>query len=542
MSSKPRRINVALVVLLGAYVTAAFLVLTRPGATLSGDDRTVVRIAHWQVEAGPREAMDALIERYEELNPDIRVQQLAVPGRVYKQWLRTQLIGGNATDIIEFGSFIGGVNDIPPRFFDPISRYVEEPNPYNKGTVLEGVRWRDTFIDGLDTPDTFIDKLSNYYAVTLCMVTMRLFYNPDLLEEITGGREVPKTYVELQALAKKVAAYSESNDRRISLYAGSEFNGVILMEQMLSRGAIGLSFEGDRYREQGLKAPEMALEFLRGNWDYRRPELLAGLQNMKEAARFMRPGFQQMERDSAMQEFLRGQSLMIVTGTWDATSLRTLAPFEVGVYYVPWPAMADQTEGGKYYWSPVSEGAGKTSMPFYLNKASRHKKEAIDFLHFVTSVEGNAIWVEKSGWLPSVRGVEVPDYAKVYLQRFEGFQMRSAFMRGFGGETREVWERQLYHLTSSQAEVEDFLSALEAEFPDALRRDVNIDLRNIYLSLRRDTPPLTALATLNRLEGHDAQREKSFRDRESSQNITEAKLYEALAVLEKGAAVSEPAP
>ena len=119
MAAKPQRLSLAMIVLCGVYFTAAFLVLTRPGATLSNDGRTVIRIAHWQIEAGPREALEAMIKRYEEINPEVRVEQVAVPGNLYKQWLRTQLIGGDAPDIIEFGSFWGGVDDIPPRFFDP---------------------------------------------------------------------------------------------------------------------------------------------------------------------------------------------------------------------------------------------------------------------------------------------------------------------------------------------------------------------------------------------------------------------------------------
>ena len=74
MAAKSRKFNVAIVVLLGAYAVAALMVLTRPGATLSGDERAVVRIAHWQIEAGPREGIDAMIKRYLELNPHVRVE------------------------------------------------------------------------------------------------------------------------------------------------------------------------------------------------------------------------------------------------------------------------------------------------------------------------------------------------------------------------------------------------------------------------------------------------------------------------------------
>ena len=89
-----KHLGLALAVL--GYAVAAYLVFTRQGAVLGNDDRVTIRIAHWQIEAGPPEAMDALIKRYEELNPHINVEQVAVPGNVYKQWLRTQLIGGSS--------------------------------------------------------------------------------------------------------------------------------------------------------------------------------------------------------------------------------------------------------------------------------------------------------------------------------------------------------------------------------------------------------------------------------------------------------------
>jgi ABC-type glycerol-3-phosphate transport system substrate-binding protein len=130
---------------------------------------------------------------------------MEVPGNVYRQWLRTQLTGGTAPDIIEFGFFIGGVGDLPARYFDPITSWVEEPNPHNQGTALEGVRWRDTFVDGLDSPEGYIRDLNNYYAITLCVVTIRLFYNEDLLREITGSAEPPASYADFVALGESLA-------------------------------------------------------------------------------------------------------------------------------------------------------------------------------------------------------------------------------------------------------------------------------------------------------------------------------------------------
>ncbi len=539
MATKPRKIFTVLLIGGALYALAALVVLLRPGAALSTDKRTVIRISHWQVEAGPREALEAMIERYEELNPDVRVEQIAVPGRAYTRWVRTQLIGEMAPDIIEFS---GGNTDIAPRFFDPIGKYVAEPNPYNRGTPLEGMRWRDTFIDGLNTPAAYLERLSDYYAITMCVVTMRLFYNPELLEEITGSREPPRTYVELREIEERIVAYREREGRRVSLYAGSEFTGQMLNERLVSGAGMDLSFRLDRFREQGSRAPQMALEYLRGNWSFRSPVLYAGLENSREAARYMRPGFQQMDRDAATQEFLRGQAVLIFTGTWDATSLKTMAPFEVGVDHVPWPAKSDGTKEGRFYWGPISDGEASTSMPFYLNKQSPHKDEAIDFLRFATSLEGNTLWMEMSGWNPAIRGIELPEELEIFQHKFDGFMMRTSFMRGFGVETREIWQRNMHHLTAANGDVDRFLEVFEQEYPAALRKDVESNVRNIYLSLRRDVPSLMAVATLDRLLGYDEEKKRALKIRESNQSLTEAKLYEAKAVLARGSAIVDPLP
>ena len=84
-----------------------------------------------------------------------------------------------------------------------------------------------------------------------------------------------------------------------------------------------------------------------------------------------------------------------------------------------------------------------------------------------------------------------------------------------------------------------FSAVITAEFPAALKRDIEKDLRDVYLSIRRDLPPLAALTVLDRLEGLDPERRLSRLRRESNQAITEAKLYEAEFLLQHGPAMDE---
>ena len=120
--------------------------------------------------------------------------------------------------------------------------------------------------------------------------------------------------------------------------------------------------------------------------------------------------------------------------------------------------------------------------------------------------------------------------------------MRTGYKGGFGNETSEVWGRQLHYLVSAHGSVEKFLKAFEPEFTTALKTDLALQARHSYRNLQHELPALTALATLDRLQTPDPHRITSREIRESNQTISEARLYESLAVLEKGSAVDGSIP
>ena len=106
--------------------------------------RTTVRLAHWQLESGLRQALEAVISEYERIHPDIKIEQVPIPERLGKNWTRTQLVGGTSPSIIQLGETMGINDEVLARYFYPLSDEVEEPNPYNAGTDLEVTPWRDT--------------------------------------------------------------------------------------------------------------------------------------------------------------------------------------------------------------------------------------------------------------------------------------------------------------------------------------------------------------------------------------------------------------
>lgn len=523
-----RALQRGLLLLVISYVVATWWVFTRSAPLVSARPVTL-RLAHWQIEKGPPDGLAAVIRRYEEINPRVKIEAVAVPSPIYRQWLRTNFTGGTGTDLVEFAYFIGGVDDVPVRYFEPLTRQMEQPNPYNRGTVLESVAWRKTFSDGLYTMLSQSPEIGQVYGVTLMQGSSRLFCNRALLEEITGAGEAPRTFIEFRALAAKVAAFAARTGRPLHTLAGSRSNAQWLME-MLMQGCVtslNLGLDRDGYLSRG--PSQVMADYLEGRWSTRSPELRAAYALLREVSQAMRPGFAQLGRDDAIQEFVRGEALFIFAGTFDATSLQRLAPFTVELMHVP-QFTPDDPVVGRFYRGPFLEGLLGTGCEFYLNKDGPHKEEAIDFLRFLTSIEGGELFMNHSGWLSSIREVRTPPQLEIQRPEMKGYHT-GVFYMGPGPNSQISFNQNFHLLISPQGGVDRFVDALEANLPAQIIADLRLDMRNRLTGVRAVDSEITAMAALDRLDAADPSRLPRQRTLVANQTLAEQKLYESAWVL-----------
>ena len=146
----------------GAYLGFGLVVISyiaaltnvfRTGQEQTWTNKKVIRICHWQLETGFREAFEWVIGEYEKIHPDVKVIQLAIPDKAYQQYIVTQFVGRTAPDIIEAGQLANSseaTNSTIARYFYGLSELVYQPNPYNDGNELKGVPWIHTFKHDLE--------------------------------------------------------------------------------------------------------------------------------------------------------------------------------------------------------------------------------------------------------------------------------------------------------------------------------------------------------------------------------------------------------
>lgn len=518
MRRRRRRLPLGFLLLGVGYVVCVLWVFTH-GASVLPDKKITIRLAHWQIEKGPPDGIDAVIRRYEALHPNVKVEQMLVPGSVYRLWLGTTLAGGTAPDLIEYGIWLDGVTDVPLRYFEPVTEWLRDPNPYNQGTPLQGVPWLKTFADELLEQRANSPEPGQYYSVTLSRGSMRLFGNLTLLREITGSDRVPATLPEFFALCEKVRAHGRRHDREIVPLAGAKDNTTFFSYIYLHGMLAGMTFSMDRDGILALDNRQLEAAYLEKRWQWSRPEVQAALGVLGQLCAQMKPGFLQLGRDDAVQQFMRGEALFIFTGTFDGTSLRRLAPFPVGAFRLPQPAPDDPLIG-RYLAGRFIDGDNTTGFSFSLNKASPHRAEAVDFMRFLTSHGAGKIFTEKSGWISSIRDVPVPLEIASDLSPIDGFVAGACYCI-IGSEATRLFWREFHRMTGPRGSVENFTAALDEAMPAAITADLRTEQRNQQLTLPPRDVRIAAVGELARRAPEDAAVRLRRERLESAQNQSE---------------------
>ncbi|MCC6415510.1 MAG: extracellular solute-binding protein [Opitutaceae bacterium] len=470
-----------LVLLAAAYAVAVVLVWQRFTGERA-DGRVTIRISQWQLEGGVREGISAVIRRYGELNPRVRVIQIAVPDRVYLPWITTQLVGGIAPDIVEYSWTWPDL----ARFFAPITAAVMQPNPYNRGTPLAGVPWRDTFIEGMTSPDNYVQSLGQYYGVSMTTGMNRIVYNRALWRKIMGAAEPPATYREFLAACEKIQAFARTQGVNLVPLASSRTTQIALTNELVGSMCNGLAERLDHQHRLRMDTLTVGAAYLRGEWSYDTPELVAGFEVLRQVGAQCTPGFLQRERDTALTDFVTERAVMVVAPSYEASSLLKICPFELGAFRFPLPREDDPVYG-RFARGPFSEGRLYTGMSFFVNRRTPHQAEAMDFLRFLGSQEASGIFARVSNWLPAVTGVQPTEFAAKFQIQSEGYNWQNNFHGPSNHPgTQNLLLSELHSLWGGQGSVAALRRELGAKMAEEIREGFRRDAQSGLANTRRE--------------------------------------------------------
>ncbi len=428
----------------------------------------IIRIAHFQLEPGYRDALDLIARDFEEImerqGRKVRVRQLSVNASMYEPWINTQLIAGNAPDIVQSGRGGQDAPDMLERYFLPLEEYISRPNPFNRfdelerlagdlnlhrgispsigkkksrlkeplllrevirsiepslRLLLESSAWKDTYKDGMQKGYSYLaQKNFSYYG---SFHGYRIFYNKDLMEKATGSREAPETLQTFFDACEALAALKDKNGVTISPISATKGVPDSMFEARYRSAFMHETYADklDRNYNGVLELEEIYGGYQAGDWSLDQEVYRAYFACVKQMSDYCEKGYLARSRDQAIFSFTQGRAGMYVTGTYDASTMFNL-PFEVGVMAFPMPA-----EGERYYdymKMPVKETMSAGSV-FHIAKSSENKDLAILFAQFITSYIWNERFNIYSDQLPVVIGAST-------LEKLKPFESTSVGVRG----------------------------------------------------------------------------------------------------------------
>ncbi|RMD95939.1 MAG: carbohydrate ABC transporter substrate-binding protein, partial [Calditrichaeota bacterium] len=353
----------------------------------------------------PLQASQQVADEYCRQHPGLSikfVQQVDISGSQEGEWLKTQLVGGIAPDIISQNAEVTWP-DVSKGWYIPLDEYLQQPNPYIKGNR----RWMDAFINqalvnAKRAPD------GKLYCLSIDVVETAIYYNKTLFRQL--GLQVPDTWHEFIQLQQKLQAHGITpltSYKNLAANWGQDIIFDMLYHDIIARLDVEPSLESQKaYLTHYLTPKEVAFLFGKGYFTRRDPRWVEMHRILKDWRKYWA---RELKNSDTARLFLTRRVAMVWDGSWFARRL-LLDPyldFEWGIFYLP--KITQVT-------SPFASGAeasviGGAAIQLHVTNSARnfhHLPQVIDFLRFYTAPQNlERVINEAKMFLPNVKGIRM---------------------------------------------------------------------------------------------------------------------------------------
>lgn len=323
----------------------------------SGTAAQAVEIEYWQYIFDTRvQAIDQLIVKFEEANPDIDVKHVTFPYADYQTRVVAANMAGNGPDVLQMfygwtDVFVkGGVLQPLPRELFPAEKIEAEFFP-----IVTAMKRGD-----------------DYYGLPTAVRSLALFYNKDLFAE-AGIENPPQTLDALVEDAKKLTKM-DSGGNYSTVGITVEMGG---QDQHWWREVLIRQFGGAPYSADNATVT------------YNDAAGIAATKWYTDLTTVHKVGYTGF-MDEGQAAFRAGRAAMTIDGTFRLGSFGDITDFEWGVTELP--ANADGLRSN--YASYFANGIGA-------NAEGEELEAAAKFLAYLSSPEAMELWLEVVGELPA---------------------------------------------------------------------------------------------------------------------------------------------
>ncbi|MCG8397086.1 extracellular solute-binding protein [Bacillus atrophaeus] len=323
----------------------------------SSDGKVTLKFFHRWPKEPERRYFEEVVKEFEKEHPDIHIQIEAVLNDSYKDKIKVMLGTSSPPDV-----FFSWSDEFAAKFIRG-NKALDLSSYYKNDT-----KWSSQLVGTQIKPFTYEEK---EYGVPWQMDAKSFFYNKDIFEKL--NLKPPSTWEELIEVSKKLKAngYTPISFGTKAPWTISHYIGT-LNQRMVD--------EKSRERDYNAKTGEFTDE-----------GYVKALEKLKELMPYFNEHVNSIDHEYARQQFKSGKSAMMYAET---AEIKLVEPVNLGLF--SFPDITGQ-KGSSNSLTGAPEG-------FMISSKTKHPKEAMEFLQFLTSKKMGEKLVKDVGKYSAVQG------------------------------------------------------------------------------------------------------------------------------------------
>ncbi|MCY8915939.1 extracellular solute-binding protein [Bacillus atrophaeus] len=323
----------------------------------SSDGKVTLKFFHRWPKEPERRYFEEVVKEFEKEHPDIHIQTEAVLNDSYKDKIKVMLGTSSPPDV-----FFSWSDEFAAKFIRG-NKALDLSSYYKNDT-----EWSSQLVGTQIKPFTYDEK---EYGVPWQMDAKSFFYNKDIFEKL--NLKPPSTWEELIEVSKKLKAngYTPISFGTKAPWTISHYIGT-LNQRMVD--------EKTRKRDYDAKTGEFTDE-----------GYVKALEKLKELMPYFNEHVNSIDHEYARQQFKSGKSAMMYAET---AEIKLVDPVNLDLF--SFPDITGQ-KGSSNSLTGAPEG-------FMISSKTKHPKEAMEFLQFLTSKKMGEKLVKDVGKYSAVQG------------------------------------------------------------------------------------------------------------------------------------------
>ncbi|MEK3910398.1 ABC transporter substrate-binding protein [Paenibacillus sp. FSL H7-0331] len=421
MNNKGNRVGsrmLAVVVSLVMAFTVSACTIQDPNESKAGSTKNTnatVTIS-WGVQKPKKEADEGVynkvISEYMKVNPKVQVKMAYTEytdDAQWVTWLNSQLLGGAAPDVV-WTWHVPAMENYRKGLVVDLKPYLDKQNPYDSKQRT----WWDSYSTGLINQN--MDNTNGTVpSAPLSTVAVKVFYNKNLFAK-AGITSNPKTFGELLAASEKlksagVVPFIAPNKSPVDNVFNWQHR--MFMDQMIAPIIPQLDLDKNGLVELN----EIVAGTQKGIIDLEKSPWTDSAELIKTFSQYWYPGYNGIDTATATDLFIKQEgAMMMQTGN----NLKTFIDnpdrkFDIGFFSFPYLTKQDSPNAVEKLY----EMGGSPINNFSIPSAVKGEKldAAVNFLQFLASEKGAALFAEGLWWTPATKDAVLPEALKgMYIE------------------------------------------------------------------------------------------------------------------------------